>query len=271
MMTEENVKTLAISIDIYNSICNSVLDYMQSFQSSQPEINSNFILKREHIHRVAGYAEVLARSIDVDESTIMAAQLAAIFHDVGRFEQFEKYKTFNDSISADHAELAVNIINDKNWMGSLASEIQTPILKAVLNHNKISIPKNEDKQTNLLSMLVRDADKLDILALAVQEYSPQNKSKNASFSLDLESSWNVSKTVAKSITLQKLPDKKDLVTVTDFKLLLLSFVYDLNIKESFSIVNKKGYLKQLFDTMPKNDQVFEFYRMAKIHIENQLI
>ena len=59
-------------------------------------------------------------------------------------------------------------------------------------------------------------------------------------------------------------------TVTDFKLVQMAFVYDLNFKESFSIVGKRQYLKHIFDTMPKNDRVFEMYRRVKIHVENHL-
>ena len=268
---EDNTKIETISTDTYNTICNAAMDYMLSFSSEDLLIQQNFSLKRDHILRVIGYAEVLSRSIECDESTVLLAQLAALLHDIGRFDQFEKYHTFDDSISADHAELAVGVITEKKWLSELPDEVQNQIIRAVLNHNKLAIAKSDDPQVILLSQLLRDADKLDILDLAIKEFSPQNKNKNNAFFYDLEASSTVSKQIAKSLASEKLPNKGDLKTVTDFKLLQMAYVYDLNFRESFSIVNKKGYLKQLFETMPKTDQVFDLYRKAKIHVENQLI
>lgn len=268
---EDNTTISTISIDNYNSVCNAVTDYMLSFSSSDPLIQQNFILKRDHIQRVIGYVELLAKSIECDEVTTLSAQLAALLHDIGRFEQFEKYQTFNDATSEDHAELAVRIIEDKKWLSELPLEIQTSIIKAILNHNKLALAKTDDHRTVLISQLLRDADKLDIFDIAIKEYSPQNKNKNQSISLDLENSSTISKLVAKSFVAEKLPNKSDLRTVTDFKLMQMAYVYDLNFRESFSIVNKRGFLKHLFESMPKTDQIFDLYRKAKIHVENQLI
>lgn len=270
-MMEDKTKETIISINVYNTVGNAVMDYILSFSSDDPTIQQNYILKRDHIHRVVGYAEVLSRSIECNEEIIMETQLAALMHDIGRFEQYQKYQTFNDNLSVDHAELATKIIKEKGWLSNLPEEIQTNIIKAILYHNKLALPKNEDPDIILISKLLRDADKLDILEIAIKEYSPQNKNRNNSFTLDLEASSTVSKPIIKSLGAEKLPDKNDLKTITDFKLLQMAYVYDLNFRESFSMINKKGTLKQLFDTMPKTDQVFDLYRKAKIHVENQLI
>jgi len=271
MMMEDKTIISAISLNSYNSICNDVIDYMLSFQSSDPLIHLNYALKREHIHRVVNYSELLAKSIECEDDVLLLSKLAALLHDIGRFDQFQKYQTFNDFISEDHAEIAVQLINAHKWLKDLSEENQTNLIKAVSFHNKIAIPKNERPEVTLLSQILRDADKLDILDLAVKEYSNQNKNRNNSFTLDLENSSTISKLIAKSFIAEKLPNKSDMKTITDFKLIQMAFVFDLNLRESFSIVNKKGYLKQLFETMPKSDQIFELYRKAKIHVENRLI
>ncbi|MFA9390416.1 MAG: HD domain-containing protein [Prolixibacteraceae bacterium] len=270
-MMEDKTTITTISIDSYTAVCNAAMDYMHTFINEDPLVQQNFILKREHIHRVVGYTEVISRSLECDEPTVLAAQLAALLHDIGRFVQFEKYQTFNDAISEDHAEIALGIIEEKKWLANLPEEMQISITKAISYHNKLIIPKGENQLTLLLSQILRDADKLDIFELAIKEYSLQNKNKNASFFLDLQVSSTVSKAIAKSIMAEKLPNKADLTTITDFKLLQMAYVFDINFRESFSIVNKKGFLKQLFETMPKTDQIFELYRKAKIHVENQLI
>lgn len=269
-MENDNLVSL-ISTKTYNAICNEVFDYMQSYNSNDPVIQQNYTLKSEHINRVIGYTEVLTRDLELENDYVLQSQIIALLHDVGRFEQFKQFQTFNDSLSIDHAELGIEIIEKKGWLSELTISIQTNIKKAISYHNKIAIPKNESDEVTLLSKIIRDADKIDILDMAIREYSPQNKDKNQFFSLELDSRQMVSKPIAKAIMAGKLPDKRELKTVTDFRLLQMAFVFDIYFKKTYSIINNKQYLKQLFETLPKLDQVFEIYRKAKIHVENQLI
>ncbi len=244
---------------------------MTGFNSSDKSIQQNYLLKREHINRVIGYSEVLTRSLELDPDLVMAAQLAALLHDIGRFEQYKLHQTFNDSISFDHAEKAVELISEKNWLIRLPDNVQQMIIKAIKYHNKISVPKIEDEQSTLLIQILRDADKIDILDIAIKEFSLPLLVQNQSFALDLEKKPSFSKKVANAILAGKNADKKDLHTVNDFKLMLMSYVFDINFKASFALINKRQYLKQLFDTLPKSDDIFEIYRKTKIHVENKLI
>ncbi|MBN2806027.1 MAG: HD domain-containing protein [Prolixibacteraceae bacterium] len=256
---------------LWQPIHHAVNQYISTFHSNDVNIQLNFDLKREHISRVIQNAEMIALSIDCDETVRESARLAALLHDAGRFIQFQQYQTYNDEQSEDHAIIALRLIDQNNWLAEIPEELRHPIIKAVEYHNKLAVPKNETAEVMLLSNILRDADKLDILDQAVKEYSLQNKNRNSAFSLDLEPSPMVSKAIAKSLASKKLPSKSDMKTITDFKLVQMAFVYDLHFKLSYSLINKKGILKQLFDTMPKSDQVFELYRKARIHVENQLI
>lgn len=268
---ETDNMTSTISIETYNTICNHVFDYMLNFSSNDPVVLQNFTLKRDHISRVIGYTEVLTRDLGVDDNLMLAAQLTAILHDIGRFEQFSQFKTFNDSLSFDHAEKAIQLIDDNKWLEELPKEMQEWIKKAVLYHNKIVIPKGEDKNVELLSKIIRDADKIDILDIAAKEFALTNNKKNHSFSLELANKPSFTKNVAKAVIDGRIADKKDLQNTNDFKLMLMSFVFDVNFKKTFAIINQRQYLKQLFDTLPKSDDIFEAFRITKIHIENQLI
>lgn len=268
-MENENFISI-ISTKNYNTICNDVFDYMHSFTSDDPVLIQNYTLKQEHINRVIGYTEVITRDLALNPDYVLQSQIIALLHDIGRFEQFKEFKTFNDSTSVDHAELGVKIINDQGWLNELPENIQHNIKKAVANHSKITLPKNETDDVVLLSKIIRDADKIDILDMAVQEYSPQNKNKNQHFTLELDPKPIISKLIAKAILAGKLPDKKEMKTITDFKLTQMAFVFDFNFKKTYAIVNKKQYLKHLFDTLPKSDLVFEIYRKTKIHVENQI-
>ncbi|MBN1925233.1 MAG: HD domain-containing protein [Prolixibacteraceae bacterium] len=260
-----------ISAERFNSISNAVFNYMNSFSSDDEFIQKNLLLKQEHITRVIGYSEVISRSLECNEHETRIVLLAALLHDIGRFEQFIRYKTFNDTLSVDHALFGLEIIDKEGWLNELEPVVSTCIKKAIENHNKRIIPTTDLKEHQFFSKILRDADKLDILDLAIAEYSPKNKNKNEAFTLGLEKSLKVTKSVSDYVIAGKLPDKKDLKTINDFKLLQMAYVFDLNFRVSFSIVNNKQFLKHLFETLPKSDHIFEAYRIAKIHVENQLI
>lgn len=256
---------------IWHVIHDQVFQYINRFKSDDPLVQLNFDLKRDHIGRVIQICELICNSLECDEMVRESARLAALLHDVGRFEQFQHYKTFNDLKSEDHALIALKLIDENHWIDTIPNEFRLPVLRAVELHNQLTVPKNEPSEVLLLANILRDADKLDILEQAVKEYSLQNRNHNQAFSLELEHSPKVSKAIAKSLTAEKLPSKSEMKTVTDFKLIQMAFVYDLHFRFSFAHINKKGILKQLFETMPKSDQIFEFYRKARIYVENQLI
>ncbi len=260
-----------ISTEDYNTICNKVLDYILSFTNEDETTQKNFILKREHTNRVTGYSEVLSRNLGIEQDDVLTAQLIALMHDIGRFNQLEQYNTFNDSQSEDHAQMALDIIREKRWINNLPDHVQEYIIKAIYYHNKLFVPKNENEKTVLHSRIIRDADKIDILDIAIKEYQKKPGDRNDKFTLELEEKPQTTKNIVKAVINGKLPDKKNLKTVNDFKLMQMAYVYDINYKKTFSIINQKQYLKQLFDSLPKNDDVFEAYRKTKIHVENQLI
>jgi HD superfamily phosphodiesterase len=271
MVIEKDNTENSIPVELYNSIFISVREYMNSYTSEEEFVNQNYSLKREHIERVISYSEEIVRSLNPDENSVMIAGLSALLHDIGRFEQFKEYRTFNDSVSLDHAELAVKITEEKGWLNQLPEKVQSLIKKSVRHHNKLALPHNEDAETLRFCKILRDADKIDIIDLTIKEYAQNSKNRNKAFALELKDSISVSKAIIDSLLDSKLPDRKEMKTITDFKLGQLAFVFDMNFKHSFSIVNKRQYLNKLFENLPKNDQIFEIYRKAKIYVENQLI
>ncbi len=259
-----------VAVNEYDEICNKAMDYMYRFTSDNQIIELNFTLKREHINRVIGYAELISRNIELNDMQVRTVQLAALLHDIGRFEQFRRHESFNDSKTLDHAQLALEIIKQEQWLNTLPNAIHTAVTNAVLFHNKIEVPKFENELDSLVARVIRDADKIDILNMAVKEFAHYS-TNNSHFFLGLENSLLISSKVVKQILNGKLPLRSTLKTVTDFKLMLMAFVFDLNFKVSYSIVNENQLLKRIFDTLPKTDHVFDVYRKTKIHVENQLV
>jgi len=59
----------------------------------------------------------------------------------------------------------------------------------------------------------------------------------------------------------------DLKTLTDFKLLQMGWVYDLNFPMTFRIVRGKKFLESIRDALPtSSSRVQEIYKLVQAHV-----
>lgn len=141
------------------------LEYVDQFSASDYLTQDNIKRKIEHTGRVRENILLLAKSEKIGEEESRLAESIALFHDLGRFEQFMRYKTFVDSESEDHALLGVKILKRTGILSHLPPNEKYLLLKAIEYHNRLEIPECSKSSKELLfySKLIRDADKLDIL------------------------------------------------------------------------------------------------------------
>lgn len=243
--------------------------YMESFLQSDDDVRIHVRLKYEHTLKVKKLSEDIADSLHLTESEILLVSTIALFHDLGRFKQFADYGTFDDSKSVDHAQLAIDILDEKQILTSLTETEQQLVRSAILNHNKFKI-EEQDEKTILFCQIIRDADKLDAMRVMIDHYKQVNVKPNV-LAHHLPVSNNISAKVAKALKNHKSVLKSDVETTTDFKLLQMGWVFDLNFKRSYHLFSEMQLAKKLYDTLPKNDEVIELYRVVKIYLENQLL
>ncbi|MGD9731175.1 MAG: hypothetical protein AB7U45_03260 [Desulfamplus sp.] len=248
------------------------LDYADRYISQSPNL-SPLVLKKEHTIRVCGEIESLVKDIMQDSSFSylsdpseqnfslsnfssvnsqrpdLLARAMALFHDIGRFRQFQTYKTFLDHKSANHAGLSIIEIDAHNML-SICSERERELIKgAIAVHNAAVIPQIEDKELTFFMRLLRDADKLDIWRVVIDNYlSPDPESKDA-INLGLQDYGKCSSEALQSIlnhTYVKINSVKEL---NDLKLMQISWVFDLNFSNSIRRVKERGYAAQLISTL----------------------
>ncbi|MDD3225510.1 MAG: HD domain-containing protein [Clostridium sp.] len=121
-------------------------NYSKRFYCSNEFINENIRLKREHTKRVCDNANMISNALNLCKKDKDIAEIAALFHDIGRFEQFKRYQTFNDKISENHALLGVRVLNENNILADLDSKTQEYILKAVEYHNMYKMPETKGEK-----------------------------------------------------------------------------------------------------------------------------
>ena len=64
---------------------------------------------------------------------------------------------------------------------------------------------------------------------------------------------------------------EDLKSMNDYKLLLISMVFDINFKYTFRIMSEKQYVQKIYEILPKRDQIIDAYRGIKLFVENKFV
>lgn len=246
-------------------------DYVDSFAELSEDQLKNFDIKRKHSLRVADIALMLAKNMELNETEIHLAYLIGLFHDVGRFKQLIEYNTFDDAKSVDHAELSVEVLTGINFFRRLGEGDEALIIKAISQHNKFTLAKNNSDKERLFSQLIRDADKLDILHVITNYYANPKAEPNHTLTWEKPKGSTVSKLVSKQVLSGALVAKEYIENELDIKVMQLSWAYDLNYRSSFELIVEKRYLEKIYSSMPKNDVVIEIYRKLKVFVENKLI
>ena len=74
--------------------------YTHSFLTGDTQTDSPLVLKIAHTARVCDNMCLLGRSVDLTDGQMCLAETVGLFHDLGRFEQYRRFRTFNDRQSA---------------------------------------------------------------------------------------------------------------------------------------------------------------------------
>lgn len=214
-------------------------DYVAAYDCSDPKI----ALKIRHTFRVCEIMNRLIQSLNLNGETAEDAWLCALYHDIGRFEQIRRYQTFVDAKSISHALLSCEVLNEEGFLNDLPEDRQRRILQAIAHHSDLSLPGFEDEKTLLLARLIRDADKLDIFRVYVEE-DALAVSENA---LQEILSSSVSESVRKDLQAHCSIERSRRQSPLDNWAALIGFYYDLNFLPSLTMAEQEGWLKKLFE------------------------
>lgn len=244
------------------------LDYVEQFSSPEVFIQENVELKIKHTKRVCENILLLAKAENVEEKGCRLAEAIALFHDLGRFEQFTKYRTFKDSESEDHALLGVKILENTGILSILSRKEKDIILKAVRYHNRMEIPECTETTREFLFYLklIRDADKLDILKLVSEDYEKDEELRNPALELNIPDTPGCSENIVVDLLNNRMAKLADVKNLNDIKFLRLSWIFDISFPAAFALLREHGYLETILYSMPETEEV----QMVREHIESYL-
>ena len=216
--------------------------------------------KYNHSYRVLHQSDEISFTLNLDENDNYLACLIGLLHDIGRFSQWTKNKSFNDEL-LDHAQLGCAILFSEGKIKDYdVQESDYEIIKkAILNHNKYSIAEDLSVKETLHSKIIRDADKLDIL------YAFSNPRI-----LELnEDDSELSSEVIIEFKKHKLVKNEYVKTVNDKILVFLAFAFDLNYDYSKQTILEKGYYDKMFEHIKNKDKFKPYFDEVKKYLKGE--
>lgn len=245
--------------------------YVGGLYGSDEYVNANLKLKEQHTHRTCKESLYLADQLGLDANSTRLSELAALFHDIGRFEQFVKYRTYNDIKSANHCLLGLEVLRRTNVLNGVETEERELIEKAIEYHGLKKLPKDLNSRPMLLSKLLRDADKLDVFYVAT-EYYTQYRDNQDKFMLEMEfpDEPTCSAEVIEGILYERLVDYSSLRTLNDMRLLQLGWVYDINFAATLERIKQRKFLEKIIDFLPETNDVEKVRKKIFEYVDHRI-
>jgi len=240
-------------------------NYLSNFKSGNSELQRNIKLKEDHTKRVVKEILDIGKALELNSNELHLAEIIALLHDIGRFEQYARYKTFVDRKSEDHAKLGIKILKKHGVLNKFNDSIKSLIFRTILYHNRATLPERETETCLFFTKLLRDADKLDIWRVVTDYYHQKNGKRNGAIELDLPDTPGFSDKVYQNLMNKRIVDINHVKNLNDFKLLQIGWIFDINFDSTMQSIKSRRYIEMIRDVLPKSKKIeLIFENLSKI-------
>ena len=244
--------------------------FVRRYDAADAEVRLNTRLKESHTLRVCRETLGLGRALGMSPEDLRLAGILALLHDVGRFEQYARYRTFADVKSENHALLSLAILRREGVLQKLSPRTQSIIRRAIRYHNRAELPAVRDRRLLLFARLLRDADKLDIWRLALAYYAAPPGRKNHAISIGLPDLPGVTPEVLEDLQEERIVASKNIRSLTDLKLLQMGWVFDVNFVPTLRVMVRRGYLEKMRNVLPADDAARGAHAIVRAYVDRRL-
>ncbi|MFW5775438.1 MAG: HD domain-containing protein [Chitinivibrionales bacterium] len=241
--------------------------YLESFTTRDEDIRKNIELKKLHTKKVCEEMAGLCTTLAVDSRTAMLAGCTALFHDIGRFEQYTRFRTFADNDSVNHADLGVEVLRREKVLEDLCVQDREIILQAISFHNRKDIPALSNPLVDYVTRMIRDADKLDIYRVVTEYYAQHHKERNRAIEFNLPPGSDASPAVLEDLRARRLVEYVHVASQIDFRLVQVGWIYDINFRYSLHRIRKRRYLEALEQNLPETPAITEVIREVERYLD----
>lgn len=229
----------------YDVALNSFEEYVKQFNMQ----DKLYFIKYDHTYRVVRLMEKLAKRLRLSDEEVILAKIIGLLHDIGRFKQIEISGKVNDlETNLDHALLGCDYLFKENHIRDFISDTKYDeiVKNAIMNHNKLTLDDKMDEKSLLFSKMIRDMDKVDIFRVLAVYFE---------FELIKE---EVNKDILNGFKEKTLINQKKVKSDSDSTLSYLSYIYDINFKESYELLDETDNLGLYISSLniPKYSEEF---------------
>jgi hypothetical protein len=244
--------------------------FVQEHAAGNEQDQRNILLKKTHTDGVCANALRISSGLGLLGRDIALAGIIALFHDVGRFPQYVRYRTFEDSRSVNHAVLGAKVLLERNVLRDLPKRERSLIVRVVALHNVFVLPHRLDREVRLHAEIVRDADKLDIWRVFIELADSDSADWPSAVGLGLPDTPECSPAVIASLNRREMVPLTSLRTLNDFRLLQLAWIYDLNFAPSLRMVLERSVIEQLTTSLPQIDAISRVVGNLRNYVNERL-
>lgn len=246
-------------------------EYVRRFRGNSDEDRENVDLKRDHSLRVLDEARMITASLSGDGNMtaelMHLVHLAALYHDLGRFPQYARWRTFDDSVSENHGRLGLKALREEGVIADLPEAQRKLVQTVVCLHNRRFMPRGLPVDVDTALRVVRDADKLDIIRVVLSYFSP-DAHENSVVTLGLvDDPASYTPVLLERLASHKQAKYTEMQYFNDFRLMLMSWTYDLNFAASKMAVLERGFFDALAQGLPDKPELRDAVRRVRRDLE----
>lgn len=239
--------------------------YVAGFHDPDGSVPFAISAKFQHTGEVCEITDlILAGEPGFTAHEALVFRLCALFHDLSRFEQYAKFRTFLDKLSFDHGDRSAALIDELGFIPDLPAEDRACIIDAVRVHNKFAIPADLPPAHLPAAKMVRDADKLAILRLIIRFFS--GDFSDPTIRLDLPDGPGWSAEILETALRGQCVHYTDMKTLNDFKIALFAWSGDLNYHASAAIALDEDLFGRLRAFLPADGRIDDLLESARARL-----
>lgn len=212
-------------------------------------------LKREHSLRVLDNGREIVERENISGDEAELSILASLYHDIGRFPQFARFRTYKDRDSVNHGRMGVLTLRSLELPGDVDAAWWRLIRAAVGLHNAKTINPATNGCLRTMVDVVRDADKVDIFDVILDHLGdPDNPQKAVILSLEPHPTHYTDE-VYRAVLSGAPCDYSGLKYGNDFILLLIGWIRSLSYTTSLRQLTRRGLVDKAFSLLPDDDRI----------------
>lgn len=218
--------------------------YLEQFDREDEKIN----LKIVHTEGVIRCAQAICERMKLSGEDCSLAELIALLHDIGRFEQLRLYDSFEPEVM-DHAAFGVQLLfGGQKMIRQFVTEDKwdSIIRQAIARHSDFSVGCGLSSQEMLHARIIRDADKLDNCRVKLEE----KVEVLLGCSPEEAGSQDISPEVWRECLVQSSIHSFSRKTKMDYWVSYVAYFFDINYPETCEIILENHYVDKIIDRIP---------------------